>query len=179
MKKQINTWINVINTLLVLITFSIPKMELKYRLIILAVIAISFILNFTKKYIKKNSKIISIILLLLISFLLIFFIDNSLLLPSLVIVLTCLGTTLILVSNIDKSEDIIIFSDSSFRDWKINHWGTNYCSVKGDGMHFFGKDTKDEDGAHIDLIGELKIGEKYIVECYTKSLPNTNGQVKL
>jgi len=162
----------------------LPDIELKSKFLITGILVLAFVIIIFKKYIFKFWKYIVTLILVFISLYTIYKLNTDIFYPSLIIILSNIGIIIIFSFrneniNIIKMDGSKIFYDKKFSNWKINHWGTSYCKVKEDGIHFSGKGEKEEDGAHIDLMDSLKIGKEYKVECYAKSIVRTTGSIQI
>lgn len=109
------------------------------------------------------------------------------LLPGILIILVSVAiATLVLTKYIlwehGKRDKTLIF-DEDFHDpknWSLNHWGSNCCSISGNQMRFTGPSgPKGEEGSHIDLVNKLEVGRRYEVACRVKAEAETTAQFRL
>lgn len=186
--KNNETLLSLILGSLGVIAWLFPNIDFAIKLYItgIAIVSILFIIFKDKLsyFFRKNWQLL-ISLALIGTFYLLF--KNAypeLLLPSIIILLTCVSVTLLLIFKyrqpyIYKTKVLIrkVIMDSS---WHLNHWGSNCARLEGNKIIFTGTLAPEgSDGCHIDLLNSLEIGATYEIACDIKSDNGTTAKFQL
>jgi len=186
--KKIELLLTVIFGLITIISWFFPDIDILYKVFIstpLALLIVYILLKDRLSYFFKKYWIEIISVLLLISSLVtIWKAFPHLLLPSVIIILTCISISILLHLKFTQAK---IFKHRSLirtipfdTTWVLNHWGGNCASIKANKMSFSGTVApQGTDGSHINLKGLLELGSSYLIKCKVKSLPNTTGKIQL